>query len=103
MIKASLLYPNTAGARFDYAYYLDNHLPMVKARLGVALKRLAVERGLSGAPGMPAPYVALGHLYFESVEAMAQAYTPHAQEILGDIPHFTDLQPVMVVAEVLID
>ncbi len=103
MIKASLLYPNTEGARFDYSYYLDNHLPMVKARLGTALKRLCVERGLYGAPGTSAPYIALGHLYFNSVEAMSEAYAPHAREILGDIPNFTDLQPMMIICEVLID
>jgi len=103
MIKASLLYPSTDGARFDYAYYLGSHLPMVQARLGAALKRLSVERGLFGAPGLPAPYLALGHLYFESVQAMSEAYAPHAQEILSDIPNFTNLQPVMIVSEVLID
>lgn len=103
MIKASLLYANTDGARFDYTYYLNSHLPMVRARLGAALKRLCVERGLFGAPGAPAPYIALGHLYFDSVEAMSEAYAPHAQEILDDLPNFTDLQPLMLVSEVLID
>lgn len=103
MIKASLLYPNTDGARFDYAYYLNKHLPMVHLRLGSALMRLSVERGLFGAPAMPAPYVALGHLYFDSVEAMREAYAPDAQDILNDIPNFTDLQPVMIISEVLID
>jgi uncharacterized protein (TIGR02118 family) len=102
MIKASLLYPNVDGARFDYAYYLNSHLPMVKARLQAALKRLAVERGVFGTPGTPPPYIALGHLYFDSIEAMSEAYAPHAQQILDDIPNFTDQQPVMIVSEVLI-
>src|SRR6185369_11003445 len=34
MIKVSVMYPNTPGARFDHAYYRDKHMPLVKARMG---------------------------------------------------------------------
>ena len=34
MIKVSVMYPNTPGARFDHEYYRDQHLPLVKARMG---------------------------------------------------------------------
>jgi len=27
MIKVSVMYPNTPGARFDHAYYRDKHMP----------------------------------------------------------------------------
>ena len=30
MIKVSVLYPNSAGGRFDIAYYVDKHMPMVR-------------------------------------------------------------------------
>ena len=36
MIKVTVMYPYTEGARFDHAYYRDRHMPMVKARLGSA-------------------------------------------------------------------
>ena len=29
MIKVSVLYPNGSGAKFDMAYYLNSHMPMV--------------------------------------------------------------------------
>ena len=29
MIKVSVMYPNTAGARFDHTYYRDKHMPLV--------------------------------------------------------------------------
>ena len=35
MIKVSVMYPNTPGARFNHAYYRDNHMPMVKARMEI--------------------------------------------------------------------
>ena len=66
MIKVSVLYPNTAGCKFDMNYYLNQHMPMVQQKLGPACKRMAVEEGIAGgAPGAPATYVAMGHLYFE--------------------------------------
>jgi uncharacterized protein (TIGR02118 family) len=66
VIKVSVLYPNTAGCRFDMNYYLNRHMPMVQQKLGAACKRMAVEEGIAGgAPGAPAIYVAMGHLYFD--------------------------------------
>ena len=45
MIKVSVLYPNTAGCKFDMGYYLNKHMPMVQQKLGPACKRMAVEEG----------------------------------------------------------
>ena len=32
MIKVSVMYPNTPGARFDHAYYRDKHMPLITRR-----------------------------------------------------------------------
>lgn len=101
MVKVSVLYPNTAGCKFDMTYYLAKHMPMVKRKLGTACKSMAVEEGIAGgAPGAPATYVAMGHLYFDSSDAFQSAFGPHAQEILGDIPNYTDIQPTIQISEV---
>lgn len=101
MIKVSVLYPNTEGKTFDMDYYLNKHMPMVQQKLGEALKDVAVEEGLGGAePGSPATYVAMGHLYFDSVEAFQAAFGPHVKEIMGDIPNYTEIQPVIQVSDV---
>ena len=77
MIKVSVLYPNTAGCRFDMNYYLNQHMPMVQQKLGPACKRMAVEEGVAGgAPGAPATYVAMGHLYFDSTDAFPDRVRP---------------------------
>ena len=98
MIKVSVLYPNNAGCKFDMAYYLDRHMPMVQEKLGPACKRMAVEEGIAGgAPGMPA---AMGHLYFDSTDAFQAAFAPHAQAILADIPNYTNTQPTIQISDV---
>jgi uncharacterized protein (TIGR02118 family) len=59
MVKVSVLYPNREGTKFDMAYYLNRHIPMVEQLLGSALKGVSVEQGVSGEePGSPAPYIA---------------------------------------------
>ena len=101
MIKVSVLYPTAPGCKFDMEYYLTQHMPMVQQKLGPACKRMAVEEGIAGgAPGTPATYVAMGHLYFDSTDAFQAAFAPHAQSILADIPNYTNTQPTIQVSEV---
>ena len=101
MIKVTVMYPNQEGCKFDMGYYLNNHIPMVKEKLGPALKGAAVDQGLGGGePGSKAAYVAMGHLLFDSVEAFQGAFGPHAPAIMADIPNYTDVQPAIQISEV---
>jgi uncharacterized protein (TIGR02118 family) len=101
MIKVSVLYPNSAGATFDMAYYLNSHMPMVKQKLGAALKGMAVEEGLGGGqPGAPATYIAMGHLTLDSVEAFQAQLATHGAAIMADIPNYTNTQPVIQISQV---
>jgi uncharacterized protein (TIGR02118 family) len=101
MVKVSVLYPNSAGCRFDMGYYLDKHMPMVQQKLGPACKSIEVEQGIATAtPGAPAPFIALGHLYFDSLAAFQCAFAPHAQAIMSDIPNYTNVQPTIQISEI---
>jgi uncharacterized protein (TIGR02118 family) len=101
MIKISVLYPNNEGAKFDMAYYCQTHMPLVQRLLGPAIKGMSVDEGMGGfPPGSPAPYIAAGHLLSESLEAFQTAFAPHAEAIMGDIPNYTNLQPVIQISEV---
>ena len=83
------------------AYYLSKHIPMVQQKLSGALRGVSVEQGVGGMqPGSPPAYLAMGHLLFDSVEAFQQAFGPHAQAIVGDIPNYTNTQPTIQVSEV---
>ena len=101
MIKVSVLYPNKTDGKFDMNYYVKQHMPMVQQKLGSACKSMAAEEGIGGgAPGAPATYVAMGHLYFESVDSFQTAFTPQAQAIMGDIPNYTNIEPIIQISEV---
>jgi uncharacterized protein (TIGR02118 family) len=103
MIKVSVLYPNRPGTKFDMKYYCEKHIPMVQQKLGAACKRVAVEQGIGGAaPGAPAAFIAMGHLYCDSAEAFQAAFAPHTQAIMGDIPNYTDIEPTIQISEVKI-
>jgi uncharacterized protein (TIGR02118 family) len=103
MIKVSVMYPNQPGARFDHAYYKDKHMPLVQARMGAACRFYTVDKGLGGGmPGEPPPYIGMCHIYCDSVEAFQSGFGPHAEEILADIPKYTDLQPIMQISEVVV-
>ncbi len=103
MIKVSVMYPDAPGARFNHDYYRDTHMPLVKARMGAHCRSYTVDKGLAGgAPGQPATYVAMCHLYCDSVEAFQAGFGPHAQEIMADIPNYTNLAPVVQISEVVV-
>ena len=101
MIKVTVLYPNQAGTKFDMTYYLDHHIPMVRRLVGSALKGVSVEHGISGEePGSRPPYVTTAHLRFDSVEAFQASFGMHAQEIMEDIPKYTNSEPILQIGEV---
>ena len=101
MIKVSVLYENTPGQKFDMAYYCTKHIPMVRQKLGAACKRAEIDQGLAGVqPGSKPRFIAQAHFLFDSVETFQQAFGPHAQAIMADIPNYTTLQPIIQLNEV---
>ena len=101
MIRVNVFYPRKDGAGFDWAYYLGTHIPLVRRKLGAALLNIAVEQGIAGIPAeSPAAFVALAQMSFESVPAFQAAFTPHSAEIMGDIPNYTTIQPIIQISEV---
>jgi uncharacterized protein (TIGR02118 family) len=101
MIRVNVLYPNQEGGEFNYDYYMETHMPLVKERLGDALQKVEVYKGLSGAGGAPVPYVTAASLFFDSVDAFGAAFGPHAEEIMGDIPNFSNIEPTVQIEDQL--
>jgi len=103
MIKVSVMYPNIPGVRFNHEYYRDKHMPMVKALLGDACSYYTIDKGLTGsAPGNAATYIAMCHIFSESIEVFLAASAPHAQAMEEDLINYTDLSPIMQISEVVV-
>jgi len=101
MIKVSVFYPAGPNTKFDMKYYVERHMPMVQRLVGSSLKGMMFEQGVSGLqPGSPATYTAMGHLLFDSVEAFQSNFGPHTAAIVGDIPNYTNTQPIIQISEV---
>ena len=102
MIKVSVLYANGEGKSFDMDYYLSKHIPLVGRLLGDAVKGASIEKGLAGgAPGSVAPYATMSNLYFDSVAAFESSFGPNVDEIMGDLPNFTNIEPTLQISEVM--
>ncbi len=94
MIRLSVLYPTTDGASFDHDYYRDVHVPLAVTTWG--LDGASIDKGIDG------PYVAGVHFTFASLDAMNEAMAaPGTGEVLGDLPNFTTIAPVMQTSEIV--
>ena len=102
MIKVTVFYPAGEDKTFNMDYYLNTHMALVAKLSGAALKGISVDSGLSGdMPGTPAPYVAIGHLFFNSMEDFGQYFVPNINEIVADVPNYTNIQPVVQINQVM--
>jgi uncharacterized protein (TIGR02118 family) len=104
MIKVSVMYPNEPGARFDHDYYRAKHLPLIKSRMGAALKYYSIDKVLMDGEGKPlGAYVAMCHLFCDSLDAYQASFGPHAEEIRADIKNFTDRTSIHQISEVVVE
>jgi len=102
MIKVSVLYANGDGKTFDMDYYLNKHIPLVGGLLGDSVRGASIEKGLGGAaPGSVAPFATMSNLYFETVAAFENSFGPNVDEIMKDLPNFTNIEPTIQISEVM--
>ncbi|NQW24050.1 MAG: EthD family reductase [SAR202 cluster bacterium] len=104
MIKVTVLYPHEEGKKFDHGYWTTTHLSLVQELLGpMGLVKGEMEKGISSTdPNAPAPFIAVGHLYFNTTEEVHAAFTNHAGAIMGDISNYTDIKPTFQISETLL-
>lgn len=103
MIKVSFLYPNEADKKFDLDYYTGTYMPLVHQLLdGMGLLRVEVESGISSAdPNAPAPFIAVGNLYFNTADEVHEGFKTHGRELMGAAANYTDIRPQIQISEVV--
>lgn len=102
MIRVSVMYPNT-GEKFDFDYYVNQHMALARRLLEpYGLEQTQVDRGIgSVGPGAEAPYVAVGHLIFNSPEKMQKGLEAHDPDLAADVPNFTTISPEFQISEII--
>ena len=96
MIRVSVLYPNKGG-KFNFDYYVTKHMSLVHKYLDpMGLVKTEVNKGVG-----EAPYIAVGHLVFSSLEEMQKALEAHDAKFVADLVNFTDIKPQFQVSEII--
>jgi uncharacterized protein (TIGR02118 family) len=91
----SVAYPKTATSTFDHSYYMGTHVPLVDRLWGpLGLRNTTVLRGTGSLGGAP-PFELICLLDFTSQEAFTEAAGAHADDIMGDIRNFTNVEPIV--------
>jgi uncharacterized protein (TIGR02118 family) len=93
MIRLSVIYPAGDGKTFDMEYYRTTHMEIVE-RVMPGLRKIEIDEGVDG------PHLAVGHLFFDSVEAVGEAMGG-AGEALADIANFTNAEAIVQTSTVV--
>lgn len=102
MVRIGIMYPNQEGARFDFDYYRQKHMELVRKNLKpYGLIKTEVDRGISGGGDQPAPYLCIGYLYFESKKGYDKGMAEVGRTLRGDIPNYTNIAPVRQISDIL--
>jgi uncharacterized protein (TIGR02118 family) len=102
MHRLTVLYPAKDGEAFNYDYYFGPHHKLIVSRFKPeGMVSCEFDKGVSDPAGDKAPYFAIAYLKFNSLEDLQKALAKHGAEILGDIPNYTKIEPIMQVNEML--
>lgn len=92
-----VLYPNHEGARFDFDYYRNTHIPL--AMKVMKADKVTLTEGLPGKDAPP-PFVMICHFQFASPEALATANAkPEMADVRADVAKVTDIKPIVMVGK----
>lgn len=101
MYRVNVIYPAREGARFDMDYYVQKHVALVKTLMSeYGLGAVRVDGGIAGiAPPGAASFICVASFEFDSVERAQAGLAAHGSTIFGDLPNFSDIQPVLQFSE----
>ena len=104
MIKVSVFYPSEEGKKFNHGYWTTTHLNLAQSLLGpMGLVNCEMEKGVSGTnPNDPPQFIAVAHLYFNTVDEVHAAFMAHAGAIIGDMSNYTEIKPQFQISETLL-
>jgi len=94
----SVLYPNKEGARFDFEYYMQKHIPFANELLGHPFK---VTKGIESIEGGLPIFLCSARMEVGTVEEFLPVLSQHAEALMNDFPNYTNIIPVIQFDELL--
>ncbi len=102
MIRLTAVYRSFEGSKFDFDYYVNTHMRLARERLAdFGMGRIDVERGIEAMDGERPAYICVAHAEFSDMEGMKRGLEEHAEELLADVPNYTDIEPEVQISEVV--
>ncbi len=99
MFCVTVIYSQKDGGTFNFDYYTKKHVPLV-CRL-VDVVKVEVRKGAASLDGSAPSFVCICSHWINSPQEFQAAMAKHGAEIMGDIPNFTNMQPILQLDEVL--
>jgi uncharacterized protein (TIGR02118 family) len=101
MFCVSIAYPKIDGGTFDFEYYARKHIPMLTGLLGANAVKTETRKGFASPDGSAASFICMANIWIKSVEELQATLATSGKEIMGDIPNFTNIQPIIQIDEVV--
>jgi uncharacterized protein (TIGR02118 family) len=94
----TVLYPNKEGAKFDFEYYMEKHIPLANGLLG---HQFVVTKGIASAQGGQPAFVCSARMEIGKMEEFLPVLVQHVGALQNDIPNYTNTEPVIQFEELL--
>ncbi|MGR3290846.1 MAG: EthD family reductase [Paracoccaceae bacterium] len=99
-VSVQVLYPVGDDTTFDYDYYTTTHMDVVNSCMGPHFDSVVVIKGLAGGPDTPPGFHAIATIICKD-QAALDAMLAAADPAMADIPNFTNVQPQLLIGEVI--
>jgi uncharacterized protein (TIGR02118 family) len=96
----TVLYPNKDEVRFDFDYYRKSHASLILRLYGKGIEKYELRRGVSAPDGGKPPYVATVTFWIGDQAAFDAAQAAHTQQLIDDVPNFTNVMPTIQIDEI---
>ncbi|KAH6892892.1 ethyl tert-butyl ether degradation EthD [Thelonectria olida] len=99
----TVLFPNEPDAKYDIDYYTTKHMPLIQTLWGkYGVKSWSATKFANGINGSAPVYTFGSIVVWDNQEQVKTAFSgPEADEIMGDVPNFSNKQPVFLFGDVL--
>ena len=97
----TVLYPWQEDAKFDFAYYRDKHLVMLRDLYGASVGKMEIRKGLRKGDGSAPSFVASVTIEILSMEGFDAAGKQHFPTLAADVPNFSNIKPLGQIEEIV--